>query len=348
MSADPKPFIDFRNAYPTNFVWNHPTATFNGATNTFLPVTTLRLGLDEARYGALPDISQGVIRLPTGAGTTTWPKEVERKYIESWNLTVQHQITTALTGQIGYVGTRVKGQMGFININASAPGTGNAGRPLALLGIVSDINSIQPFGDAFYDGLQTQLTGRWGGSLFGAAYTWSKAINYQDNDANPRIPWPGAIERNRGLANYDRTHNFQAYWVLESPFGPGQRWLTEGLAGALLGDWQVNGVLSVMSGTPIFIVQNNAGNLNAAGSGSSPTRCSRRCRSRAASAWAIRISTGRPLPPSTFPPASRSASAMRGGTPSAGRDSSTWTSACSARSESRATTCSSGRRRSTH
>jgi Carboxypeptidase regulatory-like domain/TonB dependent receptor len=270
MSSDPKPFIDFRNAYPTNFVWNHPAATFNGATNAFLPVTTLRQGLDEAKYGVLPDISQGVIPLPTGAGTTTWPKEVERMYIQSWNLTVQHQITSALTGQIGYVGTRIKGQMGFININASAPGTGNAGRPLAPLGIVSDINSIQPFGDAFYDALQAQLTGRWGGSQYGMAYTWSKAINYQDNDGNPRIPWLGAKERNRGLANYDRTHNFQAYWVLESPFGPGQKWLTDGVAGALLGDWQLNGVLSVMSGTPIFITQGNAGNLNAGGSGQYP------------------------------------------------------------------------------
>ncbi len=31
-SADPKPYIDFRNAYPINFAWSHPAITFNGVT----------------------------------------------------------------------------------------------------------------------------------------------------------------------------------------------------------------------------------------------------------------------------------------------------------------------------
>jgi hypothetical protein len=77
-------------------------------------------------------------------------------------------------------------------------------------------------------------------------------------------------ELNKGLAGYDRTHNFQAYWAWDLPFGKNQRWATEGAAAALLGGWQLNGVLSVMSGTPIYIVQNNAFNLNAAGSSQVP------------------------------------------------------------------------------
>ena len=46
-SADPNPYIEFRNAYPINFAWSHPQVTFNGVTNPFIPVTTLRLGLNE-------------------------------------------------------------------------------------------------------------------------------------------------------------------------------------------------------------------------------------------------------------------------------------------------------------
>jgi hypothetical protein len=183
---------------------------------------------------------------------------------------VQRELSSHITGQVGYVGTRVIGQMGFVNINASAPGSGDLGRPLAPLNIVSDINSIQPVGDVFYDGLQSQLTYHSGGTQVGVVYTFSKAINFQDNDGNPRIQWLEAIDRNRGLAGYDRTHNFQAYWVLDSPFGRGQKWLTGGVAGALLGDWQLNGVLSATSGLPINIVQNVGGNLNAAGSGQIP------------------------------------------------------------------------------
>jgi len=270
MSSDPKPFIDFRNAFPIAFAWSIPSATFNGTNNAFLPVTTLRTGLQENIYGVPPDLSQGIVPLPRGAGTTTWPKDVQRKYIHTWNLTVQRELTSKITGQVGYVGTRVIGQMGFVNINASAPGTGDLGRPLAPLNIVSDINSIQPVGDVFYDGLQSQLTYHAGETQVGVVYTFSKAINFQDNDGNPRIQWPDALDRNRGLAGYDRTHNFQAYWVLASPFGPGRKWLSSGLAGMLLGDWQVNGVLSATSGLPINIVQGVGGNLNAAGSGQIP------------------------------------------------------------------------------
>jgi hypothetical protein len=270
MSSDPKPFIDFRNAYPIAFAWSIPSATLNGVNNAFLPVTTLRTGLQENIYGVPPDLSQGIIALPRGAGTTTWPKEVQRKYVHSWNATIQRELTSKVTGQIGYVGTRVIGQMGFVNINAAEPGTGDLGRPLASLGIVSDINSIQPVGDVTYAGLQSMVTYRSGNTQAAVIYTFGRVENYQDNDGNPRIQLVDFRELNKGLAGYDRTHNFQAYWVLSSPFGPGQRWLSSGVAGALLGDWQLNGVLSATSGLPIYVIQNNGGSLNASGSGQIP------------------------------------------------------------------------------
>jgi hypothetical protein len=46
---------------------------------------------------------------------------------------------------------------------------------------------------------------------FGVVYTWSKAINYADNDANPRIQYLHRREHNKGLAGYNRTHNLQVY-----------------------------------------------------------------------------------------------------------------------------------------
>jgi hypothetical protein len=269
-SADPKPYIDFRNAYPINFAWSHPAITFNGVTNNFIPVTTLRQGLNQALYGVPPDLNQGIIHLPPGAGTTTFPKEDQRKYIQSWNVAVQRELFSRFSGQVAYVGTRALGQQGFININASAPGTGNAGRPLAPLGIVTDINMIMPFGDATYHALQTELHGRIGTSQVGAVYTLSRATNYQDNDANPRIQWPGAKELNKGTAGYDRTHNLQTYWVWDLPFGPNRHWTPAGAVGKLLDGWQVNGIVSVMSGQPINIVQNQSPTLNAGGSAQYP------------------------------------------------------------------------------
>ena len=270
-SADPRPFIDFRNAYPIVNAWAMPTPIFNGATNSFLPVTTLRQGL--INTGPVPDLTQGILKLPSNSGTTTYPKTPMRKKIHSFNFIVERQLPWKFTGQVGYVGTRAVGQMGFININASAPGTGITGRPLfAAFGLTADINEILPYRTTTYDSLQSQFTRRWASSLFGIVYTWSKAINYADNDANPRIQYTPEAQRNRGAASYDRTHNLQAYWVWDLPFGRGQRWAGEGIGSKLFGGFQVNGIMSAMSGTPFYVVQNTAPNLNAAGSAQVPNQ----------------------------------------------------------------------------
>jgi hypothetical protein len=161
--------------------------------------------------------------------------------------------------------------MGFININAGPPGGGSAARPLAIrFGLLADINSIQPYGDTTYDSLQAMFTRRWGSSLFGAAYTWSKTINYADNDGGPRIQFAPAKERNRGPASYDRTHNLQMHGVYDLPFGKGERWAKDGWASHIFGGFQVSGVMSIMSGIPFYVVQGSGFNLNAGGSGQVP------------------------------------------------------------------------------
>ena len=151
--------------------------------------------------------------------------------------------------------------------------TGNAGRPLAVkFGLVADINSIQPYGDTTYDSLQALFTRRWASSLFGAAYTWSKTINFADNDGGPRIQYLPEKQRNRGPASYDRTHNLQMYGVYDLPFGKGQRWANDGWASKVLGGFQVSGVVSIMSGMPFYVIQGNAPNLLAGGSAQVPNQ----------------------------------------------------------------------------
>src|SRR5438270_8551186 len=253
-----------------------PAGVFNGVSNPYVPVTTLRLGLNEAAYGQFPNLGNGIIPLPANTGTTTWPQNVRRKYIESWNFMLQHQFGDTTNLQLGYVGTRSVGQMQFVNVNPAPPAVpgqpqGNNARLLASsLGLLADINSIQPFKTTTYDRLQTQLTHHFAGSLVGATYTWSKTINWADNDGNPRIQWPGAWNLNRGPAGYDHTHNLQTYFNLESPFGKGKRWAQGGLSSVLLAGWSATGILSALSGAPIYVIQGSGNSLNAAGSGQVP------------------------------------------------------------------------------
>jgi hypothetical protein len=208
-SADPRPFQDVRNAYPIVNIWQMPAISFNGLSGTsgFIPVTTLRQGL--INTSTTPDLSKGSIPLPPNTGTTTFPKNVRRDRIHSFNFFIERQLPAKFVANVGYVGTRAIGQMGFVNINASAPGTADAGRPLIGFGINADISSIQPYGNTTYDGLQAQLTRRWASSILSVAYTWSKTMNFADNADGARIGYTPEKQRNRGPASYDRTHNLQ-------------------------------------------------------------------------------------------------------------------------------------------
>jgi hypothetical protein len=274
LGADNTSFVNFRNAYPAVFAWQMPVVQIGGVDNPYLPVTTLRQGL--VVPGGAPDTSSGRILLPQNVGATTFAKQHERGKVHSFNITVQREIARWLTGQASYVGTRANGQMNFVNVNAAAPGTGNAGRPLVLAGLTnvnSDINVYSPYGDTVYDGLQTSVKARAHGALIDVAYTWSKTTNYVDHGGGnaagaggPRIQYLPEKERNKGLAGYNRTHNLQVWGVYDLPFGPGGRWATSGAPAWILDGWSLNGIWSAMSGTPIYIVQNTGFNLNAPGS----------------------------------------------------------------------------------
>jgi len=260
ISIDPDSFRRMRDSYPATI-----SSQFSGATS-FQAAGNLRTGIPAV---VVPLINQGTIDLPLAVGTTTFPKKFERGYIQSFNFTIQREIGMGFNLQAGYVGTRSIRQTAIININAAlTPGSGNAGRALAMLypGRIGAINLYTPFNTSNYNSLQTQLKRSLGANgLFGLSYTWAKAISFNDNN-DSGLSWnsPELWARNRALAGFDRPHNLQVYSVYELPFGKGQKMLTSGVGSWLLGGWQTNGVLSILSGTP-FTVGTAGTSLNAPG-----------------------------------------------------------------------------------
>jgi hypothetical protein len=90
-------------------------------------------------------------------------------------------------------------------------------------------------------------------------------MNYADNsDSGLTWNYQPLWERNRALADFDRTHNLQVYGIYELPFGPGKRWASAGVPAIIAGGWQLNGVLSATSGTP-FTVTSAGTSVNAPG-----------------------------------------------------------------------------------
>lgn len=288
MSADPSQWHYLRNSYPGNITTDPgnasgrvPEISLTGTNATAPSYGTIPIGLAPILV-PLPDISSGVIPLPVGAGTRDFANPFHRGYFNSFNFTVQQDFA-GFIAEAAYVGTRGIRPLTNLNLNAApicpitvVPYTAanciaaGYGEPLttALGHKVSDVSSLTPFGNNYYDSLQTKLTRRLqGGSLVGLAYTFSKAIDYSDNeDLNGSFEnYPAYVYLNKSLSSFDRTHNFEAYAVYNLPFGKGQRWGQNGVVNAVAGGWQINSTVSKLSGTP-FNITGNAGNLNPASS----------------------------------------------------------------------------------
>jgi hypothetical protein len=100
----------------------------------------------------------------------------------------------------------------------------------------------------------------------GLIYTWSHAINYNDNSTYSGLmfAYPTYWDRNKGTAGFDRTNNLQWWVVAQSPFGKNGAWMKTGFTGKVLGGWALNTALSKLSGVP-FTVTDGGTVLNAPG-----------------------------------------------------------------------------------
>ncbi len=276
INADPNNWRFLRNAYPAvtisdffgpNSLAFAPAASLTGA-NAVGAYATLPVGITQI---PLTYNGPGVYPLPAGLTTTTVPLNFRRGYINTYNATVEQEFSQWVAS-VGYVGDLAVRPLTNMNINPAPAGGGQAGRILnAKFGTIwSDINELNPFGNNYYNSLQTSLTRRIGSSSqIGFAYTLSRSVDYEDNEELNFLlfPYPAYLPKNKAVSGFDRTHNFEAYGVYRLPFGNGQRWVTSGIGEKLAGGWQVSWILSAMSGTPFTITDSGAGAaaLNAPG-----------------------------------------------------------------------------------
>ena len=229
--------------------------------NTYVPAGNLVTGIP-AFVG--PNLSAVSIPLPANVGAWTY-LPFRRGYAESYNFTIQRELGLGFNAQAGYVANRDIRPESGVDLNAAAPGTGKNGQPYyQLWGNSSQIKALQPIDNNRYNSLQAQLTRKMAGGLLGISYTFSKTLDANDSETGGSLTWNWAPVqyRNYALAGFDRTHNFEFYYVYALPFGKGQKWLSSGIAAILAGGWQLNGILSRASGTP-FTVSSSGTSLNA-------------------------------------------------------------------------------------
>jgi hypothetical protein len=221
-----------------------------------------------------------------GQSVTTQLRNIVTPYTQQFNVGVQRQMKSWLL-DVGYVGSRGVNQ--YINIqgNQLDPSLYSRGAalnvqvPNPFLGLVprgpfsaatlSQGQLLRPFpqfadvqyntvsaGQMSYNSLQTKLERRFsnGFSLL-TSYTWSKNIGNVGErywrSTGIQNQYDNRIERS--LSPIDIAHRMTTAFLYDLPFGKGRPWANAlpGIANAIVGGWQVNGILTLQSGLPVSI-----------------------------------------------------------------------------------------------
>lgn len=201
-------------------------------------------------------------------------------YAQDWNLNVQRSFGQNWLFEIGYVGTTGRKLPRFIEGNPTiyVPGQStenNVNQRRLYSGCTltqpnncsyGSVGEIAGIANSSYNALQTSLRKRFShGVSFLASYTYSKSIddvssfNITGSASQPvagendlaQNPFDLAAERGRSL--FDSRHRLVLSYEWDLPFWrQGNTWYQH-----VLGNWQVNGIVSLQSGTPFTVFDPN-------------------------------------------------------------------------------------------
>jgi len=204
---------------------------------------------------------------------------------QQWNANIQRNITSNLLVEAAYIGSRGMHIWNNFTRNATLPQHLALGNQLNELvpnpffgrirtGPMSAQNVrrgslLVPYpqyggvsqtrgsvGDSVYHGFTLRAERAFAnGLLFQASFTGAKLID----NVNERFVGganyinPYNLNLSRSISAADISKRFVANYVYELPFGRGKKFLSRGIGGWILGNWQSSGIISAQTGTPISI-----------------------------------------------------------------------------------------------
>jgi hypothetical protein len=249
---------------------NFPILQNNGypAPNAFAATNvTMTTGFPAFVPFAIP--SDGIIQnAPLNNNYSNTPYTLASPYVQSWNFAIQRALPWRLSLDVAYVGNKGTNNQTGYDLNASRiPGSGNNGRPLFQAFRRTTATNTSLGTSTWYNGLQFKLDRRVGDGFFiTTAYTWSKGLNYSDDDGGLAINIAAFL--NKGRQSDNRTHVFTQSYMWSLPFGKGKKWATSGPASWLAGGWQIQGLFSAMTGS--WMSPSVSGIVNAPGNADRP------------------------------------------------------------------------------
>jgi hypothetical protein len=250
------------------------------------------LGRLDAPYpsftGTLPNKNPS---LANGIGIDYYPLSGNRlPYVQNWNFGIQYQLPASTVLEVNYVGNKgtrliAKGFSQPNNLPFSVvqqygdllprPWNAATGIPAPFAGFngtvlqalrpfpqFTGINDIFPnIGASSYQSMQMQVTRHFkkGLAILGA-YTWSKSIGFTDNAIDAEGVADVFNRRlERAITNYHYPHVGKLSWIYDLPIGPDRALNIRGVAGKVIGGWQLTAIHTFRTGNPVAI---GTGGLN--------------------------------------------------------------------------------------
>ncbi len=218
-------------------------------------------------------------RVPGGGpSVTAISRQMIDPYTQQYNLNAQIALGRDYLLEVGYVGTRslhVAGCSEFNQALLASPtnpvggettnSAANVIQRLPFDGISPGSLLCESAFNSNYNSLQSSITKRLSHGLeFLGSYTWSRNLDQTSGSSGSGLFETHLVTNDQtnfqqayGPTDFDRTHRAVASVVYNTSFA---RHLTPSLRKAV-GDWQVSGVFVAQSGTPITILDNNAGTV---------------------------------------------------------------------------------------
>ncbi len=252
---------------------------------------------------SLPDFADPFNGNPPAVGTFSTPltnltlaPSLTLPYTQDWDLNLQQSFGANWLFEIGYVGTKGTRLPRFIEANPAVfvPGT-SGGQPISNSSNAdqrrlysgctladspgscqfSSTGEIAGIANSAYNAMEASMHKRFSHGLsFLLSYTWSKTIDDVSSfnitgsaskpvaGENDLAQDPFNLAAERGLSLFDARNRFVASYEWALPFwNQPQNWYQRALGG-----WQLNGIATLMSGTPFTVFDSN----DVAAEGSAP------------------------------------------------------------------------------
>ncbi|MDQ1468894.1 MAG: hypothetical protein QOJ99_374, partial [Bryobacterales bacterium] len=258
ISYTPFPDNNYAYNYPIrqNNVYNPAVASYGPAVLPSGQVATFQNGFPAPILAPIP--SNGLISNPDpNVAYLTINPHFKNPYVETWNFAIQQALPNHFTLDLAYVGNHGVDSVVTYNLNATTKGTnlGNAGLPQANVGRTASTNLYFAGYSTHYNALQIKLDRRFtNGLAITTAYTWGKGMGYQaGDDGGLGQNWYIDQQRNYARNDFDRKQTFVQSYVYDLPVGKGRRFLSSGPLSQIIGGWKLNGILTLMTGTPLTI-----------------------------------------------------------------------------------------------